>query len=190
MFTCLCIVVGPWLMSTSPACEKRYRHSSGSASPAYQKSVNRAPLLGTGGVATISTVIYQNRCNSYTACRLCRFEPLEYHNHRVPYQSNICGHVDNTPQTSLCLVTQKSFVGVVGLLLLRYVKQVCVVYLPSTNPDMNITRYSRSPFHMKCQKNVNCFLKISFTIVLPYCTLLRSSSFLVLSFHEMRNICL
>ena len=86
--TCICLwqisqiqtflfrVVGPGLVSTSPA------FVSNSASPPAgphgrhaQKTVNHAPIAGAGRFDTICTTALV-RCDSSTACRLCRLEPL------------------------------------------------------------------------------------------------------------------
>ena len=72
--TCLFKVVGPGLVSTSPA----FVSSSAShpAGPHAQKTVNRAPIAGVGRFDTICTETWV-RCDSSTACRLCRLEPME-----------------------------------------------------------------------------------------------------------------
>ena len=85
--TCICLwqisqmqtrlfkVVGPGLVSTSPAFV-----SSSASNPAgphgrhAQKTVTRPPLLGAGRFDTICTAACV-RCDSSTACRLCRLEP-------------------------------------------------------------------------------------------------------------------
>ena len=62
-------------VSTSFAfMRSRASHSAGLHDRLAPKMVNRAPLLGAGGIDTICTAIYQNRCDSSTACTLC---PLE-----------------------------------------------------------------------------------------------------------------
>ena len=63
--TCLCVVVGPGLVATSPAF-MRSQPSSGSAWPACPKNGNRAPIAVAQGLA--------DRCHSSNACRLCRLE--------------------------------------------------------------------------------------------------------------------
>ena len=80
--TCICLwqisqiqtflfkIVGPGLVSTLPAFVS---HSAiHPAGPHAQKTVNRA-----GRFDTICTV----RCDSSTACRLCRLEPTESYQH-------------------------------------------------------------------------------------------------------------
>ena len=73
--TCLFKVGGPGLVSTSLAFV-----SSGASHPAgphgrhAQETVNWAPLLGAGKFDTIYTAAWV-RCDSSTACRLCRSEP-------------------------------------------------------------------------------------------------------------------
>ena len=62
----VCVVVGPGFLSTTA--------SSGSAWSACQKTVNRAPLLGTGGFDTICTSAC-NRPDIPTPCMMCRLEP-------------------------------------------------------------------------------------------------------------------
>ena len=74
--TCLCVVVEPGLVSTSPA----FMRSSASrpAGPHDQlskKTVNQDPLLGAGGF------------DRSTACRLCRLEPdISWHIIAVTFQ--------------------------------------------------------------------------------------------------------
>ena len=68
--TCLFKVVGPRLVSTSPAfVSSSASHPSGPHAP---KTVNRAPLQGVGKFDTICTV----RCDSSTACRPSHLEPF------------------------------------------------------------------------------------------------------------------
>ena len=61
--------------------EVRRQPSSGSAWPAPPKTVNRAPSNG-GGRCRHNLHCYFNRCDSSTACRLCRLEPLLSYQHR------------------------------------------------------------------------------------------------------------
>ena len=86
--TCICLwqisqiqtflfrVVGPGLVSTSPALvSNSANHSAGPHGRHAQKTVNRVPLLGAGRFDTICTAAWV-RCDSSTACRLCRLEPI------------------------------------------------------------------------------------------------------------------
>ena len=82
--TCICLlqisqiqtrlfnVVGPGLVSTSPAfVRSRASHPAGPHGRLAQKMANRAPIAGGGKVRH-----NLHRCESYTACRRCRLEPL------------------------------------------------------------------------------------------------------------------
>ena len=81
--TCICLwqisqiqtflfkVVGPGLVSTSPAfVSSSASHPAGPHVRHAQKTVNRAGRFNT--ICTAALV----RCDSSTACRLCRLEPL------------------------------------------------------------------------------------------------------------------
>ena len=76
--TCLCLVVGPGFVSTSPA----FMRSSASHPAGHQacpQNCKSTPIAGAGGFDTICRAV-PNRCHSTTACRLCR---LESHHHHV-----------------------------------------------------------------------------------------------------------
>ena len=76
--TCLRVVVGPGLVSTSPAFMRSIAsHLASSHGRLAQKTVNGPPLMGVG----VSTQFVQglpDRCNSSTACGLSRLEPVVY----------------------------------------------------------------------------------------------------------------
>ena len=80
--TCLCVVVGPGFVDITCFYDEPGQPSRVSAWTACPpKTVNRAPIAGAGGFNTICTAVC-NRCDSSTACRLCRLEPfllLHYH---------------------------------------------------------------------------------------------------------------
>ena len=74
--TCLCVGVGPGFVSTSPA----FMRSSASHPAAMHgrlapKNGKSGPLMGPRGFDTICTAVC-NRCDSSTACRLCRLEHI------------------------------------------------------------------------------------------------------------------
>ena len=71
--TCLRVVVGPGLVSTSPAFyEEHCQPSSGSAWPACPKNDNWEG-------STQFAEGLPDRCDSSTACRLCHLEPRSYY---------------------------------------------------------------------------------------------------------------
>ena len=71
--TCLRVVVGPGLISTSPAFMRSIAsHPAGQHGRFAQKMVIGSPLLGSTQFSQGSPY----RCDSSTACRLCRLEPL------------------------------------------------------------------------------------------------------------------
>ena len=73
--TCLRVVVGPGLVSTSPAFMRSIdSHPAGSHGGLAKKTVIGPPLLG-GGVSTQFAKGLPDRCDRSTACRLCRLEP-------------------------------------------------------------------------------------------------------------------
>ena len=87
--TCICLwqisqiqtrsfkVVGPGLVSTSPAfVSSSASHPAGPHGRHTQKRVNRAPIAGGGKVRHNCTAACV-RCDSSTACRLCRLEPVQ-----------------------------------------------------------------------------------------------------------------
>ena len=75
--TRLCDVVGPGLVSTPPDfVRSSASHPSDPHGRLAQKTVNRAPIAGAGRFDTICTAVC-DRCDSFTACRLCRLEPLQ-----------------------------------------------------------------------------------------------------------------
>ena len=86
--TCICLwqisqiqtrlfkVVGPGLVTTSPAfVSSSASHPASPHGRHAQTTVNRAPLLGAGRFDTIC-IAARVRCDSSTACRLCRLEPV------------------------------------------------------------------------------------------------------------------
>ena len=56
--------------------EEHCQPSSGSPWPACQKYGNRAPIAGGGNGSTQFAQGLTDRCDSSTACRLCRLEPI------------------------------------------------------------------------------------------------------------------
>ena len=73
--TCLFKVLGPGLVSTSPAfVSSSASHQVCPHGRHAKKTVNRASIAGSGNVRTICTAAW-DRCDSSTACRLCRLEP-------------------------------------------------------------------------------------------------------------------
>ena len=73
IYTCLCVVVGPGFVSTSPACMRSSAsHPAGPHGRLVYKTVNRAPM-GAGGFNPIC-ITGGIRCDSYTACRMCCVE--------------------------------------------------------------------------------------------------------------------
>ena len=79
--TCLCVVVGPGFVSTSPDC---MRSNAGHADQSCQITVNRE-----GGFDTIYTAVC-NCCDSSTACRLCRLAPIFSHYFILHYFQRKC----------------------------------------------------------------------------------------------------
>ena len=86
--TCICLwqisqiqtflfrVVGPGLVSTSPAfVSNSTSHPAGPHGRHAQKTVNQAPIAWAGRFDTICTAAWVC-CDSSTACRLCRMEPV------------------------------------------------------------------------------------------------------------------
>ena len=74
--TCLCVFVGPGFVSTSPDfMRSSANHPSGPHGPLAQTTVNRAPLVGAGDFDPICTTVCI-RCDSSTACRMFRWEPI------------------------------------------------------------------------------------------------------------------
>ena len=72
--SCLFKVVGPGLVSTSPAfCEQQRQPSSGSACPVCPKNGKSIPHRGGGKIRH-----NLDSCVSSTTCRLCRFELVTY----------------------------------------------------------------------------------------------------------------
>ena len=55
--------------------EEQRQPSSGFTRPACSKTVNLAPFLGVGAFDNICTAVC-NRCDSSTACRLCRLDSV------------------------------------------------------------------------------------------------------------------
>ena len=82
--TCLFKVVGPGLVSTSPAfVSSSASHPSGPHGRHAQITVNRA-LIAWGGKVRRNLHSSLSRCDSSTACRLCRMEPQNlslFHDH-------------------------------------------------------------------------------------------------------------
>ena len=73
--THLFVVVVPGLVSTSPTfVSSSASHPAGPHGRLGQKTVNGPLLRGAGGFDTICTAVC-DRCDSSTACRLCRLEP-------------------------------------------------------------------------------------------------------------------
>ena len=71
------MVVGPRCVSTSPAfVRSSARHPVGPhVWLALKRSIGHSSLRGGArGIDTICTAVCQNRCDSYTACRLCRLK--------------------------------------------------------------------------------------------------------------------
>ena len=69
--TCLCVVVGPEFVSTSPAfMRSSANHAAGAHGRLVQKTVIGAPLVGAGGFDTMFTAVC-DRSDSSTACGLC-----------------------------------------------------------------------------------------------------------------------
>ena len=75
--TCLCYVVGPGLVSTSPAfVRSSASHPAGPQGRLSQKTrYIGPPLLGAEKFDTICTTVC-DRCDSSIACRLFRLEPV------------------------------------------------------------------------------------------------------------------
>ena len=70
--SCLCAVMGPGFVSTSPAFMRNSgRHPAGPHGRLEKKTVNRDPIDGVGGFDTIC-----NRRDRSTAYRLCLLKPL------------------------------------------------------------------------------------------------------------------
>ena len=98
--TCICLwqisqiqtflfkVVGPGLVSTSPAfVSSSASHPAGPHWPACPKTVNRAPIAGGGGGSTQFAQQLESRCDSSTACRLCRLERNESVHQQLDWQT-------------------------------------------------------------------------------------------------------
>ena len=96
--TCICLwqisqiqtflfkVVRPGMVSTSPAfVSSSASHPAGPHGRHAQKWEIGPPFLGTGRFDTICTAAWV-RCDSSTACRLCRLEPfvLFHLTHHIP----------------------------------------------------------------------------------------------------------
>ena len=76
--TCLCVVAGSGFVLTAPVVMRSSaNYPAGPHGQLAKKTVNRPPFLGVGGFDTICTAVY-NRCDSSTACRLCRLEPCPW----------------------------------------------------------------------------------------------------------------
>ena len=72
--TCWYVVVGPGLVSTSPAFIRSIaRHPAGSHGRLAHTTVNGPTLLGREGLIQFAQGL-PDRCDSSTACRLCRLE--------------------------------------------------------------------------------------------------------------------
>ena len=91
--TCICLlqisqiqtrlfdVVGTGLVSTSPVfLRSSANHPVGQHGRLTKKTVNWAPLWGAGRFDTICTAV-RDRCDSSTACRLCRLQPAKGGHH-------------------------------------------------------------------------------------------------------------
>ena len=75
--TCLRLVIGPGLVSTSPT----FMRSSASYPAApygrlAQSTLNRAPIAGVGTWRHNLHSSVPDRCDSYTACMLCHLESI------------------------------------------------------------------------------------------------------------------
>ena len=85
--TCLCDVIGPGFISTSPAfMRSSASHPAGPHDRRIEETVSRATIAVAGDFDTICTAVC-NRCNSFTACRMCRLVPLVLH-HTCYYSIN------------------------------------------------------------------------------------------------------
>ena len=74
--TCLCVVVGPGLVSTSSTFMRSIAsHPAGLHGRLAQKNVIGPPLLGAGGATQFAQGL-PDHCDSSTVCRLCHLEPF------------------------------------------------------------------------------------------------------------------
>ena len=164
--TCLCVVVGPGFVSTSPAfMRSSASHPAGPHGRLAQKTVNQAPLMGAGGFTTICTAVC-NRYDSSTTCRLCRLVPLNCICHLFDQSSNLSRSACNIAPFSSLLYGTYDLSIISKLQHLPGYIQINVIYIYIRNKHGSNTDSCGTPFNTGSQSDVppfmitRCFLSV------------------------------